>query len=815
MIMRFVFLLITTAVTVTLCWVLDGKSLFKVRMGRLLSPQEGLWQNAEPVNQDFSENLTFSGLKGKVDVYFDDRLVPHIMAEQEEDAFFAQGYLHAKFRLWQMEIQTMSAAGRASEWVGNVALNHDREFRRLGMVYAAENSLKAMEADPDTKAAMDNYTAGVNAYIQSLTKSSLPIEYKLLDCQPEKWSNLKSALFLKYMSYDLAGHDNDFEMTAARDYLSSADFDLMFPDFQQHVDPVIPKDSLQANALRLPTKPASADSLYFKRDSAGIQVSEVYKPNPENGSNNWAVAGSKTKSGAPILCNDPHLGLNLPSIWYEIQISTPTYNVYGVSFPGAPGVIIGYNDDCAFGFTNGGRDVRDYYEVTFKDASRNEYLFNGTWTKSTKRIETIKVAGQTDQIDTVIYTHWGPVMYDHHFAGQSSGTKKNYAVKWSAHQSSNELKMFYLLNRAKNYNDYLQAVKYLKTPGQNCIFACRDGDIALRTQGDFPAKWKGQGDFVMPGNDSSYDWQFMIPENETPFQYNPPRGFVSSANQRPADTSYPYYLGRDYPMIRGLYINRQLNYMNNISIQDMIALQNSNYNLFAEMAIPVMVNHLDAKDFGTLEKKYMEELRRWDFNENKESRAAVIFDLFWKQLKAAVYDDELSKAPKNIAKPQDVSLLEALMTDSVYKFTDNIYTPALENEELIMLSAFRKTAKEIEKMETEGKLNWGAYKDAHISHLLKISAFSSEHLVLGGGKQDINAITSDHGPSWRMVVQLSDVPEAYGIYPGGQSGNPGSKYYNNAIENWSSGNYFQLWKMQPSDKNDARITGLIHFAKSK
>jgi penicillin amidase len=317
----------------------------------------------------------------------------------------------------------------------------------------------------------------------------------------------------------------------------------------------------------------------------------------------------------------------------------------------------------------------------------------------------------------------------------------------------------------------------------------------------------------MPGNDSSYQWQFNIPENETPFQYNPERGFVSSANQRPSDSSYPYYLGRDYPMFRGLYVNRQLSYMNAITIQDMIALQNSNYNLFAEMAMPVMLNHLDPSDLGVLERKYFDELKKWNFNDDKDSKAAVVFDVFWKHLREAVYDDEYAGAPKIAKKPDDVTLLEGLVRDSVYHFTDNIQIPNIENLDLIMLSAFRATAKEIEPLESSGKWRWGAYKDAHISHLLKLPAFSAEHPNLGGGKNDINAITSDHGPSWRMVVQLSNQPEAYGIYPGGQSGNPGSRYYNNTIENWSKGDYYQLWMMQSSQQADARIRGTMHFVK--
>ena len=449
--MRVIPFIISAIVTIGLIIVFNTNLILPAPLGKLLSPQHGIWQNAEKDNEDFTANLSFPQLTGKVNVYFDDRLVPHVFAEQENDAYFVQGYLHAKFRLWQMELQTLSAAGRASEVVGDVALNHDREFRRLGMVYAAENSLKEVEKDPIIKAECDAYTAGVNTFIDDLTESQLPIEYKLIGYKPEKWSNLKTALFLKYMSWDLAAHEDDFEMTNAKSFFSREDFEKLYPAAQDSVDPVIPKGTLYQKSKIEIKIPASVDSLYFNQEP--IPVKEQ-KPDKDNGSNNWAVSGNKTQSGYPILANDPHLGLNLPSLWYEIQISTPAFNAYGVSFPGSPGVIIGFNDSCAFGFTNGGRDVRDYYEIKFKDDSRKEYWFSNEWKKTDFRFEKIKVKGKPDFLDTIAYTVFGPVMFDKNFDGNKTTNSKNYAVRWKAHDPSNELKIFNMLNHAKNYADY-------------------------------------------------------------------------------------------------------------------------------------------------------------------------------------------------------------------------------------------------------------------------------------------------------------------------------------------------------------------------
>ncbi len=810
--MRILPALISAAVTTGLVIIFNTKMVLPAPLGKFLSPQHGLWQNAEPLNENYSATIKFPQLQGKTEVYLDDRLVPHIFAEQENDAYFAQGYLHARFRLWQMELQTHSAAGRASEIVGSIALNHDREFRRLGMVFGAENSLKTMEADPAIKGACDNYTAGVNAYINTLTESSLPIEYKLLGYKPEPWTNLKTMLFLKYMSFDLAGGENDFEMTNAKTFFSPEDFARLFPPIQDSLDPIIPKGTPVIPPTIQPVAPPKVDSLYFNGNTQYLTPTPS-KPHKENGSNNWAVSGKKTKSGAPILCNDPHLSLNLPSLWYEMQISTPDFNAYGVSFPGAPGVIIGFNDSCAFGFTNGGRDVRDYYEIKFKDDSRNEYWFNNEWKKVTWKVERIGVKDSATVIDSVAYTIFGPVMYDKTFSGGRQTNAKAYAVRWTAHDGSNEMKLFYSLNHAKNYADYSEAAKYLQTPGQNCLFAAKNGDIAIRTQGNFPAKWAGQGDFVMPGTDSSYMWKSMIPQTEVPFQYNPERGFVSSANQRPVDYNYPYYLGLEYPEYRGIIVNRMLNGMNNITVEDMMKMQTDNYNVFAEMARPIFLKNIRQEALTPDGKKYFDLLKTWDLRHDVHSKGATVFLFAWYAFRQGVHDDEYAKAPQPIMYVQDNTTLEQILKDSAYKMIDDINTPQKETLADIATSSFNKASERLKQVEANGLLELAAYKGTSVNHLLKLPAFSRQRLPIGGGQHIINAATSDHGPSWRMIVQLSRQTEAYGIYPGGQSGNPGSRYYDNFIDDWAAGKYNKIWVMTKNESKDSRVKWTMTFSK--
>lgn len=607
-----------------------------------------------------------------------------------------------------MEFQIYAASGRLCELVGKKALSLDRDKRRLGMVFAAENSLKEIEKDSETAAACDNYTAGVNAYIESLNESTLPLEYKLLGYRPEKWTNLKTATFVKYMAFELAGSENDFEYTNAKSVFSSGDFDKLYPIIMDSVDPIVPKGTVFPKpgiGLKIP---ASADSLYYDtKDSTTI---DEQKPDANNGSNNWAVNGTKTKSGYPILCNDPHLGLNLPSLWYEMQITTPTYNAYGVSFPGAPFIIIGFNDSCAFGVTSAERDVRDYYEIKFMDDSRKEYWFDSQWVKTNFRIEKIKLKGEHDYLDTVAYTNIGPVMYDKSYSGSRNTNNKYYAVRWKAHDPSNELKMFTLLDKAKNYDDYLEAIKYLHTPGQNCAFASKSGDIAIWDQGEFPAKWKRQGDFVMPGTDSSYFWQGIIPQEENPHEINPARGFVSSANQLPADSAYPYYLSGTFPPYRGWEINKRLSLMNNITPQDMMALQTDNYNVFAEQAMPVFLKNMDVSKFSNDEQKYYDILKSWNLRNDADSRGATLFVLTWDSLENVVWKDELLKTNLQMIMPHEGTLLENILEDSAFKFLDNINTPQKETLSDDITTAFKEAAKVAAEADADGNLSWAKYK---------------------------------------------------------------------------------------------------------
>ncbi|MDO6430105.1 penicillin acylase family protein [Flavitalea sp. BT771] len=812
--MRIIPFLLSLLLTTALIFFLDNQWGKLPPLGKFLSPQHGFWQNAEDVDKSFTGDLALPGLKDRASVYFDQYLVPHVYANSESDACYIQGYLHAKFRLWQMEFQTFAAAGRLSEVLGSGEndniLKYDRSMRRLGMVEAAKKAVEEMEKDSTTKKDCDAYTAGVNDYISNMKAGELPLEYKLLNYRPEPWSNLKIALFVKYMAFDLASRDNDFEMTNAKSIFSKEDLAKLYPAVIDSADPIIPKGTHFLPPLKLPRPPATADSLYFNNKDT-VTAMEM-KPEKSNGSNNWAVSGKKTLSGSPILCNDPHLSTNLPAIWYQMQIRTPNYNVYGVSFPGAPYIVIGFNDSCAWGVTNAGRDVRDYYRIKFKDDKRREYWFDSAWRTVESRVDTIRIKGMPDFYDTVVSTVFGPVMYDPTFNGfANTAPTGSYAVHWQADIPSNELATFGRLQGAANYDDYKNALAHFKCPGQNFVFAAKNGQVAIWQQGEFPGKWKGQGLYVMPGEDSSYMWKDTIPADRNPNMIDPDRGFVSSANQVPVDTSYPYFLGSDFPPYRGLLINRMLNQMSSITPADMMKLQTENYDVFAEMAKPLLLRNIQESQLDETGKGYLNQFKLWKLRNDPDEQGPVIFKCWWDHLQKEIYDDEFAKYTLPLMRPFESALLEALLKDSTYPFIDNINTAEKETLQQVVTAAFLKSVPDLVAVGQHNKATWSKFKDTWARHLLRLPALSRTHLNIGGGTHCINAAKQFHGPSWRMIVQLTNKTEAYGVYPGGQSGNPGSPYYDTFIDSWASGKYYPLWVMDMSEIRDKRIKWTLHL----
>ena len=759
-------------------------------LGPFLNPNTGFWANAVTGDSKSQTISLDSGeLRDSVRVYFDEYQIPHIFAQNDHDLYFAQGYITARDRLWQMEFQTYAAAGRLSEFLGPRTVPYDRYQRRIGMGFAAEQALKGINKNENTREAVEAYAAGVNAWIKQLGPEDYPLEYKIMNFEPGKWTPLRSALLFKNMTYTLAGRNSDLRMSNTRAYLGDSFISEVMDLDPSWNDPTIPSgtpwnfEPLEAQKPNSNFQPSTAQDL------------QPFQPDPMNGSNNWAVSGSKTKSGYPILANDPHLNMTLPSIWYTLQLHSPSVNAMGVSLPGAPSVIIGFNEDIAWGTTNVGADVWDWYEIEFRDSTLTEYRYDGEWRDTEKRIEEIKVKGSETITDTVFYTHHGPVVQD--FSGESmrSGIPKLHAMRWIAYEESNEVNYFLKINRADNYEDYRNALRDFKSPAQNWVFADQK-DIALTVTGQYPLKWENQGRFISDGSDPLYDWQGWVPFEQIPSVKNPGRGFVSSANQDPTAPDYPYYLDDDFaPFERGKRINERLGAMNEITREDMQKLQLDNYSYHAAKVLPMMLETLDTDTLSGTGKESVRLLAEWNYHNDSSEIAPSIFKYWWDALYREIWSDEYNSVEAGMSWPERDQVAYLVLNRPELSWYDNRHTDEKETLEMLINRAFYRAMNNLkEEYGTMGdNWQWGNVSDTDIGHLAQLPGFGKEDLFTGGGAESVNAIRGSHGPSWRMVVELGPEIKAYGLYPGGQSGNPGSPFYDNMIDDWNAGELYPLW----------------------
>lgn len=801
--MRYFVATLGIVLTISLCWMLDGIHFKGVPLafGRVLDPFHGFWQNMEGKEIDWEKDLNVTGLEGKVQVVYDSLRIPHIFAENSHDLFFMQGYVTARDRLWQMEFQTFAAAGRLSELISDPRVFAlDRARRRTGMVYAAEQSMHAMEADPVSNAIIHAYTDGVNAYINSLSYAEYPLEYKLLNYAPEQWTTLKCGLLLKLMAWDLTGRTEDFENTNAVIEMGWPAYKKLYPGYSKDNSPIAPSGT----AWNFDTLKVQAPQNY--QPNAIASHLNYPQPDPMNGSNNWVVGKSKTANGNPILCNDPHLSLRLPSIWYEIQLSMPGYNSYGVSLPGSPAVIIGFNSDVSWGVTNASRDVLDWYNIEFQDETRMTYKHNGQWMPTKQRLEVIKQRFGPDFTDTIVFTQHGPVVYDRNYSDPDSSGPINMAMRWAGHDSTNELLTFYKLNIAKNHDDYREAIRSYACPGQNFIFASKTGDIAVTQQGRFPVKWDGQGQFIMDGNEPLHLWQAYIPAEQNPYSRNPDRDYLFSANQFAADTTYPYNIDGYYDYTRNQRINSALAGMNGIKMEDMFRLQTDNYNVLAQIALPKLLTVVDRTGLSPDALEALETLTSWNYMNDYEKTAPSIFKVWKEHLYNLIWADDMQQIGRKAELPESFFTMVWIADTTEFKAIDDQRTPQVEDLKFMATKSFKEAMEELQAFKSEnGDYTWQRFNNVQVVHLTRQKAFSFYELPTGGDAGIVNANHANVGASWRMVVELGAEPNAYGVFPGGESGNPASPFYSNSIPVWAAGQYHKLEYLKSADEKNPAV----------
>ncbi len=809
--MRWIYFAISLVVTIIFVYYLSiPLPPASFPLGSFVSPFHGFWQNAAADSAEQPLSIESPYLDSSVEVIFDRRNVPHIFAQTEKDLAFVQGYVTARDRLWQMEFQVLAASGRLVEILPQSlkkrVLPIDKAKRRKGIVYAAERSLEGFMEDTQSRTWLEAYTEGVNTYINELADRDLPLEYKLLNYRPELWSPLKSCLFLKFMaemlSYGL--YNQDIPYTKALHTFGRDTFDLFYPEVAFPEEPIIPS-AIQPDftPATIPRAPRT-----YSPDTINFLTRHIDHEAPTIGSNNWAVAGIKTKSGAPILANDPHLKLGLPAIWYEIQLSAPGINVYGVSLPGTPAVIIGFNDSIAWGSTNAGRDVVDYYKLDFRDENRKEYKYKGEWVEVEPRVEVFQISNDEVVYDTVDYTIMGPIIYD-----QDDTLKEvPFTMRWTAYETSNELQTFIKLAKANNYQDFTNALESFKCPAQNLVFASVQGDIALWQQGLFVNRWNEQGRFILNASDSTHLWQSFIPQEHNPHTLNPARGFVSSTNQHPTDNQYPYYYTGYFEAYRNRRINRLLREGDSMTVEDMFSFQLDNYGVLAEDILPLLLSELDSSRLSAIGMAARDTLLNWNYVYQPNYTAPTIFTQWWKNLRSDIWTDDIQNGLPLPGGPATVQLLK---NQPDLRFYDDIRTSMKESRADIIQRSFMDTLDSLQRYASStADWQWHAFKATTIPHLAQLKPFGTDVLYVGGDKSILNAIGKGDGPSWRMVVSLERPVKAFGVYPGAQTGNPGHPEFTDFIDEWENGTYFNLWLMDsPMDrKNPIRQT--IQFTRT-
>jgi penicillin amidase len=734
---------------------------------RLLSVSEGMWQTKLPT----LEKRRFHELKAPVDIAFDSQGIPHILAQNKDDLYFAQGLLTASFRLFEMDMSTRVALGRLSELLGSRALEYDRFFVTFGLRQAVREQADFIMKDPEMAPKMTAYLKGVNAYIDQLEYRDLPVEYKILGEWPEKWDATRIASLLKIMTFRLSGRSHDLSLTRILQTLGPEKTQDLFPEFlPANLEAYFVERSGQRKRDLVTTLNSN---IHIQQFPSILQVFEG------NGSNSWAVGPSKSKTGRSILANDTHLSYQLPSVWFEAQLMTPQMNVYGAGFPGAPGIVLGLNPKLAWGVTNGTSDAIDWSEIEFKDDKSDDYHFDDGFKTAFDFEEKIAVRSEQPVTVHVGKTDFGYVMHREN--------KYGLAVRWTGHAASSEFKALFMLNEGRSVADCIQALKNWHGPVQN--FTCADeNNISIFHAGGIPLRKGNEGWVVKQAKGHDSMWDGEIPFEQLPHAVNPPSGFVFSANQRPVGPSYPYYLSWDFEApFRGQRIRNLLLEKQKLDGNDFIQMQNDILDQHASIALPMLSELIQTKDLSPSEKAAYEILQNWDFLAHGNSSEETIFQSWWKNIEKLLWKDVLVTQKKWIPKKARTIWFFRQLQASPEKWRSWLKT--FSSAEELVTVAFRQGISELESQYGIEPKEWLWFKaqKTFFPHVAKIPGLGTDTIEMDGSGYAVMANKGTHGPTWKLVVELGTPPRAWAQLPGGVTGNPLDPSYEKFVGPWSKG----------------------------
>lgn len=808
---------------------------------KLLSPNSGVWDPQIPTGSIGVQymNLTVNGSKTSIITYTQSDGFIAIDSNTTWGLYYEQGFQEAKHRLEQMDFLKRTALGTLAQVVGPSVISSDKFYRTLMDYQLASAEAANISKTSLTYLALNSFAEGINAYINSLTPTTMPLLFKLLNYVPGSW-NITDVLAVQqlFLWQNSAGGMDPLYFNYALQNMPESVIQAFYPAYPSGMqNPIVPYSvnplvysgtgdlsnltlytpsfnytgnvsqivSLNENTiLDNYTHVSTVDSSVFERyfDING-SLNLQYETFTDLGSNDWAVNGVKTGNSSALLANDPHLTTSAPSIWIGFQLVGPGENAIGVIFPGFPGIILGHNTKIAWGATNGQVQQTYFYAETVNATRPYQYFMNGTWNKFQVINETIAVAGQSDYKLTVERAANGVIL---------SGGNVPIAMDWTGLFPTYEVTDVLLNDMANSVTQFRQNVtQYFKVAIQNWAVADSGGNIGIFPYGNYPIVTSGNPRGILPGT-GQYNWMGYIPTNQLPYLYDPARGYVFSANQVSVSSNYPYYIGWDFESgYRADQINYMLNATNDFNTTKMEAVQLSVHDFTTNILLGTLVNALQNSGLSGI--AGVANLSSWNGNMTVNSTAATIYN-FW------LYNF-LNDTFRPYLQYYGINATDGLDSTSFFLAPDTVYhgpliediinwtvtnqsiqwfstpTGQTRNESQVMVLAYNQTIAYLEKTygSFSGKWNWGGIHKRMLSSFFGATPMNTNELPAAGDGNTVNAaygMVSDFGPSWRLVVNMSQPQNAVGIYPGGLSENPLSNYYSNTFEAWNDGLYYRL-----------------------
>ncbi|HXX63057.1 MAG TPA: penicillin acylase family protein [Bacteroidota bacterium] len=762
-----------------------------------------------------SGSVRVPGLEAPARVFRDGYGVPTVEAGNEHDLMFAVGYVHAQDRLWQMDIARRAAEGRLSELFGTASLAFDRMFRVIGLGRTAESITAALP--PESRMRLQAYADGVNAFIAG-AKGKYPVEFDLLGYQPEEWSPLHSVMIGRLMAWELnLSWWTDLTYGMIAECVGLERTLELIPGFPAEVRPTVPEDEWRRYAsLTLP---------YLR--TAQAYAAQFGTASIFGGSNAWAVAPRRSTTGNAMLANDTHLQLASPSRWYELQMEMPGMHVRGMSIPGVPAVLSGRNDSIAWGITNVMADDADFYVERLDSATATQYWYDGHWQAVTLLNEEIAVRGDTVHPLVIRLTRHGPIVTDVAPAVQLAHPTFSASMRWTGNEIDDQFGAFMKIDRARNWTEFASGVRDFAVPGQNFVYADVRGHIGYWCGVKLPIRPGRSSLLPLPGWDPGTEWRGYVPFGALPHRFDPPEGFIASANNKIVDDSYPYHITDLWePSSRIQRLDDVLGKEGEaFSLKDFERLQNDSYSSYARGLMPYVFNafHDSVQNLPDGERVF-EYLRNWHYQFMPDDIATAIYQQFLVRLIHNTFADEMGEALYHdwvILGNIPLRVLARVVRDSTSAWFDDVRTPEVETRDEIIRRSLREALTELHaRFGDDMKLwRWGDMHTVTLRHLLGVRKpldriFNLGPYPIGGGPTALVSGEFDFnqpfevtvGPSFRQIFDLGPEGELRTVLPSGQSGQVFHVHYGDQTRLWLNGGYRAAEFAAPAPRGAEELT---------